>query len=406
MTMITRRGAMAGTAALAASGAFAQSDDRPVITIAVQKIANNNTLEIAYEASNVATRWYNLIKEPLIDTDWTGDLKLQPGIAESWSRIDGRTVELKLRPGVKFQNGDELTPEDIAFSFGPDRLFGNPERQARGNADPKALPVALPRAAAAAYPSIEKIEIVDRRTVRFVNKLPDVTLEGRISMRVGCILNKRAFDQAASWLDFVRKPVGTGPYMVRDFKPDTHLILDAFDGYWGGRPPIRTIRFLEVPELASRVNGLLSGEYDFACDITPDLVETIEKNPRFNVVGGPILNQRIVVFDKTNPVLADARVRRAFGHALDRKLIVDQLWVGRTELGEGLQYPYFGDMFVKEHRLPAFDPALAKRLLQEAGYKGEPISYRVLNNYYTNQVATAQIMTDMWRAVGLNVQIE
>ncbi|MGL5116901.1 MAG: ABC transporter substrate-binding protein, partial [Beijerinckiaceae bacterium] len=161
-----------------------------------------------------------------------------------------------------------------------------------------------------------------------------------------------------------------------------------------------------VPELASRVNGLLSGEYDFACDITPDLVETIEKNPRFNVVGGPILNQRIVVFDKTNPVLADARVRRAFGHALDRKLIVDQLWVGRTELGEGLQYPYFGDMFVKEHRLPAFDPALAKRLLQEAGYKGEPISYRVLNNYYTNQVATAQIMTDMWRAVGLNVQIE
>ncbi|MGL5113830.1 MAG: ABC transporter substrate-binding protein, partial [Beijerinckiaceae bacterium] len=291
MTMITRRGAMAGTAALAASGAFAQSDDRPVITIAVQKIANNNTLEIAYEASNVATRWYNLIKEPLIDTDWTGDLKLQPGIAESWSRIDGRTVELKLRPGVKFQNGDELTPEDIAFSFGPDRLFGNPERQARGNADPKALPVALPRAAAAAYPSIEKIEIVDRRTVRFVNKLPDVTLEGRISMRVGCILNKRAFDQAASWLDFVRKPVGTGPYMVRDFKPDTHLILDAFDGYWGGRPPIRTIRFLEVPELASRVNGLLSGEYDFACDITPDLVETIEKNPRFNVVGGPILNQ-------------------------------------------------------------------------------------------------------------------
>ncbi|CAN1519355.1 DdpA ABC-type dipeptide transport system, periplasmic component [Rhabdaerophilaceae bacterium] len=409
MFALTRRQFVAATGVAALvnqSIAVAQADSRPTITIAVQKIANNNTLEIAHEASNVATRWYNLIKEPMIDTDWTGNVLIRPGLAEKWKRIDSRTVELTLREGVKFHNGDALEPEDVAFSFGPDRLFGVPERQKAGAADPKSLPASLPRAARAAYPSLEAIEIVDRRTVRFVNKTPDLTLEGRIAMRVGCILNRRSFQEAASWLDWVRKPIGTGPYKVREFKPDTHLILDAFDEYWDGLPPIKTIRFLEIPELASRMNGLASGEYDFACDITPDQIAAIEKDSRFDVVGGPILNQRVVVFDKSNPVLADARVRRAFGHALDRKLIVDALWAGRTDAGNGLQYPFFDKMFIEDWKLPEFNPDLARQLLKDASYKGEPISYRVLNNYYTAQVSTAQIMVEMWRAVGLNVIIE
>lgn len=410
MTKLNRRQFVAAAGAVAAMGhasdVFAQADNRPSITIAVQKIANNNTLEIAYEASNVATRWYNNFVEPLIDTDWTGDVMQRPGLAESWKRIDNRTVELTLRAGVKFHNGDPLTPEDVAFSFGPDRLFGVPERQKAGTADPKSLPSPLTKAGLTAYPSLEKIEIVDGRTVRFVNKTPDLTLEGRIAMRVGCIYSRRAFAEADSWLSFVRKPIGTGPYRVRDFKPDTYLILDAFDEYWGGKPPLKSIRFVEIPELASRMNGLFSGEYDFACDITPDQIAMIEKDPRFDVVGGPILNQRIVVFDKTHPALVDPRVRRAFGHALDRKLIIDTLWAGRTEAGNGLQYPFFGQMFIEDWKLPEYDPALAKRLLQEAGYNGQPISYRVLNNYYTSQVSTAQIMIEMWRAVGLNVQIE
>ncbi|MGL4440263.1 MAG: ABC transporter substrate-binding protein, partial [Bosea sp. (in: a-proteobacteria)] len=214
MFKINRRQFVASAGAAAVSSPTilaAQVDQRPTITIAVQKIANNNTLEIAHEASNVATRWYNLIKEPLIDTDWTGNVLIRPGLAEKWRRIDASTVELTLREGVSFHNGDLLEPEDVVFSFGPDRLFGDPERQKAGAANPKALPASLPRAARAAYPSLERIEIVDRRTVRFVNKTPDLTLEGRIAMRVGCILNRRAFQEASSWLEFVRKPIGTGP---------------------------------------------------------------------------------------------------------------------------------------------------------------------------------------------------
>ena len=97
------------------------------------------------------------------------------------------------------------------------------------------------------WPALERVEAVDRYTVRFVNRRPDVTLEGRIQRYGSEIVSKRAFLAAENWLAFVQKPVGTGPYRVREFKPDQSLVLEAFDGYWGGRPPIREVRFLVVP---------------------------------------------------------------------------------------------------------------------------------------------------------------
>jgi peptide/nickel transport system substrate-binding protein len=73
---------------------------------------------------------------------------------------------------------------------------------------------------------------------------------------------------------------------------------------------------------------------------------------------------------------------------------------------KGLQWPYYEGMFHADWEVPRFDPAEARRLVRESGYRGDPIPYRLLNNYYTNQNATAQVMVEMWRAVGLNVQIE
>lgn len=388
---------------------FGQSDARPVITVAVQSIANTNTLEIAHEASNVGQRNYRLFKEPLIDTDWTGDMSLKPGLAESWRRIDDRTLEFKLRRGVKFHNGDEMTAEDVVFSIGPERLFGSAEeleltkKDPKAPRDPKWPPASVRVSSRAAYPGFERFEVVDRYTVRYLNSIPDITLEGKLSHRVACVVSARAFREAENWTSWARKPVGTGPYRIREFKPDTHLIVDAFDEYWGGRPPIKTIRYIQVPEVASRINGLLSGEYDFACDIPPDQIPAIERNPRYHVVGGLILNQRYVAFDTKHPALKDPRIRLAMSHAVDRQTIVDTLWAGRTEIGRGFQFPFFGRMYIEDWASPAYDPSKAKQLLLDAKYDGSPIEYRILNNYYTNQVATAQILVEMWRSVGLNV---
>jgi peptide/nickel transport system substrate-binding protein len=417
--MILRRALLAAPAALALPRfAIGQADQRPSITIAVQKISNTNTLEVLREQSNVGERvFYSSLWEGLIGRDWLGDLRSVPGLATAWRRISDSVVELDLRPGVRFHNGDAMTAEDVVFSFGRERMFGTTLASAQGRTIPigegmpqpragKELPPEVPAVARRAWPALERVEAVGPLTVRFHNATPDVTLEGRLSRFGSDILSRRGYEEAATWLDWARRPITSGPYKVAEFRADQSLTLVAHDEYWGGRPPLRQIRFLEVPEVSSRINGLFSGDYHFACDIPPDQIPGIERNRAFEVQGGTILNHRLTVFDKTHPRLADPRIRRAFTHAIDRQAIVDSLWAGRTTVPRGLQWDFYGDMRIADWTVPKHDPAEARRLLREAGYRGEPIPYRLLNNYYTNQVATAQVLTEMWREVGLNVQIE
>jgi peptide/nickel transport system substrate-binding protein len=392
--------------------AIAQADQRPNITVAVQQIVNANTLEPLREQSNVGQRIIHSYAETLIDQNLQGNLQQVPGLATEWRRIDERTIEFSLRNGVKFHNGDEFTAEDVAFSFGADRMFGRtggpqgPLFTGTQGSTGKEPPPEVPAVAKRLWPKFEKIEIVDKYTVRLVNRVPDVTLEGRVARLGSQIFARKPFEDAKSWLDWARKPVGTGPYRVVEFRPDVSLTLEAFDDYWGGRPPIRQLRFVVVPEIASRINGLVSGQYDFACDLPPDQIAEVEKHARYEVSGGLINNHRLICFERNNPEMRDPRVRRALTHAIDRQLIVDSLWAGRTRVPKGLQWEFYDQMFISDWSVPAYDPALAKKLLREAGYKGGAIAFRVLNNYYTNQVSTAQVLVEMWRQVGVNVEIQ
>jgi len=390
---------------------------RREITVAVQKITNNNTLDVWNEQSNVGERvFFPNLWEGLILRDWMGNQGPVPGLATEWRRLDDKTIELKLREGVRFHNGDELTADDVVFSFSDERLFAGTEPTGgktlyEENFKPqsaKELPANIPGIARRLWPALRGVEAVDKYTVRFHNATPDVTLEGRLYAFGSQIANKRAWDEAKSYSDWANKPVTTGPYRVEEFRPDVSLTLVAFDDYWGGRPPLARIRFVEVPEVASRVNGLLSGEYDFACDLPPDQIATIQGAPGLEVQSSTIWNHRVTVFNKQNEFLADPLVRRAFTHSIDRQAIVEALWGGQTAIPAGLQFDSFktSDMFVEGWAVPEYNPELARDLLKQAGYKGDAIPYRLLNNYYTNQTPTAQILVEMWKQVGLNVEIE
>ena len=133
--------------------AIAQADQRPSITVAVQKLANSNTLEPLRESSNVGTRLMASYVETLTMQDWLGDLSLRPGLATAWRRVDERTLEVSLRPGVRFHDGRTMTAEDVVFSFGAERmgrdtapsanLFGNvPTNRQDRNAPPEVAAIA------------------------------------------------------------------------------------------------------------------------------------------------------------------------------------------------------------------------------------------------------------------------
>jgi len=396
--------------------AIGQSDTRPTITIAVQKIANSNTLDSLREQSNLGTRMMPLFVERLIDVNYQGKLEPKPGLATEWRRIDDKTVEFSLRKGVKMHDGREFSADDVAMSFSPQRMFGDTRPTVQGKTLPltgqivsttssKELPREIPPVARRLFPALDRIEIIDRHTVRVVNATPDVTLEGRMQALGAGIVSGQSFADAPTWIEYSRKPIGSGPYKVRSFAADSSLILDAHDEYWGGRPPVKTLRLVEVPEVSSRVAGLLSGEFQFACDIPPDQIRDIERNPAFEVQGGTIPNHRLTAFDKNHAQLRNPLVRQAMTHAIDRKAIVESLWAGRTRVPAGLQWEFYGDMFVPDWSVPEFDVAKARALVKASGYKGDPIPYRLLSNYYTNQVFTAQALVEMWSQVGLNVQI-
>lgn len=414
----SRRGFLAMSGGLLAMPrlSLAGTIGRPEITIAVQQISTSNTLDPLSEQSNVGTRIMNSYVECLIGQDLLGKLTPIPRLATEWKRIDDKTVELKLRKGVKFHNGDELTADDVAFTYSADRMFGNTtpagwDKTVSINGNivtqrSKDLPPQIPGTARRLWPSLVKVEAVDKYTVRFINATPDVTMEGRIMAMGSQIINRRAFEEAESWLAFARKPVGTGPYKIETLTPDSELILVAHDDYWGGLPPLKRIRFVQVPEASQRVNGVRAGQYDMACDLTPDQFENVTADSRLEVVGGVITNIRVTCFDKHDTALRDARVRQAMLYAVDRQTIVDQLWMGKTIVPKGDQFEWYGDMYINDWSAPEYNPALAKKLLKEAGYKGDAIPYRLLNDYYTLQVNTAQVMVEMWNQVGLNVQIE
>lgn len=284
-------------------------------------------------------------------------------------------------------------------------MFGYRDAKADGTA--KVPPAAAVGTIKAVWPALDKVEVVDAYTVRFINKVADPAMEGRLSRTGSEIISKRAFLEAKSWNEFSKAPVGTGPYKVKEYKANQFLLLEAHDAYWGGRPNAKEVRWIETPEIDGRVNGLVTGKFDLITDIPPDQTKAIEAGGRHEVVGGPVTNIRLLIFDKTHPQLADARIRKALIHAVDQKLIADTIFSGKVTVPQGLQFPFYGPLFVNDWAVSTYDPALAKRLLAEAGYKGDPIPYKTFStNYYANQVPVSQVLSEMWRAVGINIKYE
>ena len=341
--------------------------------------------------SNVNERISNNLIETLLRID-PKTAQIGPGLAESWTLESDGALTLKIRQGVQCHNGEEFNAEDVEYMFGPARYMG---KEAPGNALAKQF-----------LGPISAVKALDSHTVRVEVEKPDPLLEIRLASWMSQIPCAGAFKAAESWEKWGLNVIGTGPYQLVEFKPGEYQKFKRFDGYWGDKAPADTLTFKVVPELAARIAGLITGEYDIVSEVTPDQIEAINAEPTAEVVGGAILNIRVILFDTRNPVLKDPRVRQALAAAIDRQLIVDTLYGGKTKVPQGMQMDVFGDMFVTEHKAVAYDPEKAKALLQEAGYKGEPISYRYLQDYYTAEVSTAQVLAAMWKEVGVNIQLE
>ncbi|AWV21914.1 Transporter [Roseomonas mucosa] len=374
----------------AASAQAAGTDTRPVLRIGVADLPP--TLEPAKELSNVGTRITYSVFDTLIRRDFLsspdgGGARLVPHLATAWRREGDRDLLVTLRPGVRFHNGDTLAAEDVVFTFG--RMMGD-------------QPLLVE--AKSYFPTLESVTAEGPLAVRFRTRVPDILLEQRLASWCSWIVNKRAYEELGLQ-GFGQAPVGTGPYRLRSLRRDQAIVLDAFDDYWMGRPTARAVEFRGIPQVAGRTAALLAGDIDLATNIPPDQVEELQGRSGIDLRSVVLANVHVLVFDQRGAGLSDKRVRQALGLAIDRELLVRTLWNGAALVPHSHNFPEYGDMYLPGRSL-RYDPDRARALLREAGYDGTEITYRTQANYYTNALPAAQVLVEMWKAVGVNVRLQ
>jgi len=273
-----------------------------------------------------------------------------PSLAESWTMSkDGLTYEFVLRKGVKFHNGDPVTAEDVKFSF--ERYRG--------------------AAAKLLKDKVREVQIVDPGRVRFHLKEPwpdFMTFYGTSATGAAWIVPKKYLEKVGDD-GFKKAPVGAGPYRFVSFNPGVEMVMEAFDGYWRKTPAVKRLVFRSMPDETTRAAALKAGEVDIVYLLSGPTAEEIKRTRGFTLTaarppGVPFLDMT-EQWDPKSP-WHDRRVRLAANHALDRAALSQAETLGLSR-PTGSIIPRSLE-FSKPYEPLAYDPALARKLLAEAGY--------------------------------------
>lgn len=309
-----------------------------------------------------------------------------PDLAESWEILDGnRRYRFHLRPDVSFHDGRTLSSKDVVWTFQSilDESILSPKR--------------------GALSQLERVEAVDDLTVDFVLNEPYGAMLGNLTPFVGII------PDGAQPEELNRDPVGTGPFRVVERRPD-QVVVEAFEGHWNGRPRLDRVILRDVPDSTVRALELQKGSVHLVVnELSPDVMADFRADPRFKVVQDPGTNYAYLGVHMEDPILSNESVRRAIAHALNREQILSSIWRGLGVVSESMMRP--GHWAYNENLTPiAFDPALARALLDQAGFPDpdgpEP---RFKLTYKTSTDATyllqAQIVQAMLAEVGIELEI-
>jgi len=274
---------------------------------------------------------------------------LAPALAESWTVApDGLTYDFVLRKGVRFQNGDPVTSEDVKFSF--ERYRG---------------------AASKAFKErVTAVETQDAGRVRFRLKQPwpDFLTFYSSATGAGWIVPRKYVEKVGDE-GFKKHPIGAGPYRFVSFTPGVELVLEAVDHYWRKPPQVKRLVFKVIPDPSTRFAALKRGEVDITYWMTASLGEELRRTSGLTLKPALANNTYWVYFvDQWDPKSPwhDRRVRLAANYAINRQAINQAETLGFSRLNNNLIPSHF-EFFWQPPAIP-YDVAKAKQLLAEAGY--------------------------------------
>jgi peptide/nickel transport system substrate-binding protein len=314
------------------------------------------------------------------------DGKLAPGLASEWKLQGQQAWAFKLRSGVKWHNGDPFTSADAKFSL--ERTY-DPAAKTRVNT---------------VFTTIERIEAPDATTLVIHTKKPDPLLPARLGFYGGQIVPKKYLESTGADA-FNQKPVGTGPVRFVSWTKDDKVVLEANSDYWGGKPEFDRLVVRALPEMAPRVSALLKGEVDIATQLPPDQGERVKGNASTAVAGALYGGLYVLAVNSKVKPLDNPLLKQALSLAIDRDVIIKELWRGRGVVPSG---PIAKGDNHFDASLPtlAYNPREAKELLKKAGYKGEEIVIETTAGYMAGDKPMAEAVQAMWKDAGINGKVE
>lgn len=306
-----------------------------------------------------------------------------PCLAESWTVSDDTKVyEFKLRKGVKFHNGDDMTAEDVVFTVNRYKAA-----QAKVLKD-----------------RIDKLEAVNPHLVRFTFKEPFPDFLEYICPGVSTmawIVPKKYVEKVGD-AGFKKHPIGCGPYKFVEFVPGVRLVGEAFEDYWRKVPNIKRMEFIIVSEPATRLAVVKRGEADIGTLMQGVFYEDVKKDSKLRLMH-PLSPTRWIVYftnqwDPKSPC-SNPKVRKAMSLAIDRQTLADVHMPGCKGIGVlGLE----GDPQLADFAVDPYDPEKAKKLLAEAGYPSG-LHAGAYYPYEGGYWPMGEQIANYWKAIGITV---
>lgn len=316
-----------------------------------------------------------------------GTTKIIPDLAESWDvSQDGTLYTFKLRKGAKFHKGfGEVTADDVKYSF--DRIL-----------DPKTGAYL-----AKTLSMVKEIKVVDKHTVQFVLEKPFAPFLMRLtSFKTGGIVPKAAVEKFGD--KFGLNPVGAGPFEWVSGTPRADMVLKAFDEYYGGRAKVDKVVFPHIVDDSTAYVAFEAGNLDLVNVQDPEILKRYQVDPKIEIQSRPGLNINYLVMNTEEKPFSDIKVRQAVAHAIDKKALIETVLKGlATELTGPM--PSGCDFYEPNVANYPYDPAMAKKLLTEAGYPNgfETTLYTFIWGPAVNVVTAIQ---GMLKQVGINAKIQ
>lgn len=298
-------------------------------------------------------------------------MEVVPQIAESWEQLDTVTYDFILKKGIKFHNGDLLTAEDIKFTF--DRIIS--EGAIGGQTSPRKSLLG----------SLKETKIIDTYKIRFILENPWPVFPAFLPWQE--IVSKK-FTESVGAEGMGTKVNGTGPFKLVEWIRGNRIVMERFDDYYGGssmiepvgKAKVKRVIWKIIPENASRVAALLSGEVDIINEVPTHSIKQIERNSNTKIMTVNGTRSNFLALNNTRPPFNNVKVRKAMCHAINIDLIIEKILNGNATRINSILSP---DAFGHNPNLMAYeyDPAKAKKLLAEAGYpEGINVELDVTNN--------------------------